>query len=80
MIPTFPNQRRLHCETGVLVNLLEYYGYNISEPMAFGIGGGMYFLYFPWMKLMGFVLPETHQYSASFCSKDAFGLPRKIVR
>lgn len=57
MIPTFPNQRRLHCETGVLVNLLEYYGYNISEPMAFGIGGGMYFLYFPWMKLMGFVLP-----------------------
>ena len=25
--------------------------------MVFGIGGGMYFLYFPWMKLYGFVLP-----------------------
>lgn len=47
----------MHCETGVLVNMLQYYGLEISEPMAFGIGGGMYFLYFPWMKLMGFVLP-----------------------
>ena len=57
MIENYPNERRMHCETGVLVNMLEYYGYNISEPMAFGIGGGMYFLYFPWMKLYGFVLP-----------------------
>lgn len=57
MIENYPNKRRMHCETGVLVNLLEYYGYNISEPMVFGIGGGMYFLYFPWMKLMDFVLP-----------------------
>lgn len=57
MIENYPNERRMHCETGVLVNMLEYYGYNISEPMTFGIGGGMYFLYFPWMKLYGFVLP-----------------------
>lgn len=47
MIENYPNQRRMHCETGVLVNMLEYYGYQVSEPMAFGIGGGMYFLYFP---------------------------------
>lgn len=57
MIENYPNPRRMHCESGVLVNLLEYYGYKISEPMVFGIGGGLYFLYFPWMKLYGFVLP-----------------------
>lgn len=56
MIENYPNQRRMHCETGVMVNLLQYYGYDISEPMVFGIGGGMYFLYFPWMKVQDFVL------------------------
>lgn len=47
MIENYPNKRRMHCETGVLVNMMEYNGYHISEPMAFGIGSGMYFLYFP---------------------------------
>ena len=56
MIENYPNQRRAHCETGVLVNMLEYYGIKISEPMAFGIGGGLYFMYFPWMKVEDFVL------------------------
>lgn len=56
MIENYPNERRMHCESGVMVNMLEYYGYNISEEMVFGIGGGLYFLYFPWMKVQDFVL------------------------
>ena len=56
MVDNFPNKRRMHCETGVMVNMLEYYGYNISEQMVFGIGGGIYFLYFPWMKTLVFIL------------------------
>lgn len=51
MIDSFPNERRMHCETGALVNTMEYYGWNISESMAFGIGSGLYFLYFPWVKV-----------------------------
>lgn len=54
MISNFPNPRRMHCETGVLVNMLEYYGFKISEPMVFGIGGGLYFLFFPWIKINKF--------------------------
>ena len=50
MIENYPNERRMHCESGVLVNMMEYYGYDISEPMVFGIGGGMFFLYFPLLK------------------------------
>lgn len=56
MIENFPNQRRMHCETGTLVNLMEYYGFKISEPMAFGIGSGLYFMYFPWLKVQDFIL------------------------
>lgn len=56
MVDNFPNQRRMHCETGVIVNTLKYYDYDISEQMVFGIGGGMYFLYFPLMKVQEFVL------------------------
>lgn len=56
MIEKYPNPRRMHCETGVLVNMLEYYGVKLSEPMALGIGGGMFFLYFPWLKANGFDL------------------------
>lgn len=56
MIENYPNQRRMHCETGVLVNMLQYHGLEISEPMAFGIGGGLYFMYFSWFKVEDFVL------------------------
>jgi hypothetical protein len=45
MIENYPNPRRKHCETGTFLNMLDYYGYrDISEPMAFGIGSGIYFL------------------------------------
>ena len=50
MIENFPNQRRMHCETGVVVNTMKYYGFDITEQMVFGIGGGMFFLYFPILK------------------------------
>ena len=56
MIENYPNDRRNHCESGTLVNMMKYYGYNISEPMAFGIGGGIYILYFPWLRLKDSVL------------------------
>ncbi len=40
-----------HCESGATSNLLNYYGINMSEPMAFGIGNGLYFSYIPFLKV-----------------------------
>jgi len=40
-----------HCESGVTSNLLHYHGYEISEPMAFGIGAGLFFSYLPFLKM-----------------------------
>lgn len=42
-----------HCESGVTTNLLRHYGLNISEPMAFGIGAGLFFGHLPFLKVSG---------------------------
>jgi len=41
-----------HCESGATSNLFNFYGHKLSEPMAFGIGTGIYFSYLPFLKLM----------------------------
>lgn len=47
----FPHRQFAHCESGVTANLLNYHGFPCSEAMAFGIGGGLFFGYVPFVKL-----------------------------
>lgn len=47
----FQHQQSAHCENGVTANLLRHKNINISEALAFGIGGGLFFGYFPFIKL-----------------------------
>ena len=47
----FPHQQSAHCETGVLSNLLTYHGLKLSEALAFGVGSGLFFGYFPFIRL-----------------------------
>lgn len=47
----FSHRQSAHCESGVTSNLLSHYGINISEAMAFGIGGGLFFGYLPFLKV-----------------------------
>jgi Domain of unknown function (DUF4872)/Butirosin biosynthesis protein H, N-terminal len=47
----FSHRQSAHCESGVTSNLLSHYGVNISEAMAFGIGGGLFFGYLPFLKV-----------------------------
>jgi hypothetical protein len=47
----FPHRQFAHCESGVTANLLNYHGLPCSEAMAFGIGGGLFFAYVPFIKL-----------------------------
>lgn len=42
-----------HCESGVTANLLRHQGIQISEPMAFGIGAGIFFGHLPFVKVSG---------------------------
>lgn len=54
---TFIHFQHAHCESGVTTNLLRHYGINISEPMAFGIGAGLFFAHVPFLKVSG--VPAT---------------------
>ncbi len=47
----FVHRQSAHCETGVLSNLLSHHGLEISEAMVFGIGSGLFFGYFPFIRL-----------------------------
>lgn len=51
MALNFKHNQSAHCENGVISNLLIHKGYNISEPLAFGIGSGLLFVYLPFLKI-----------------------------
>jgi hypothetical protein len=53
----FEHRQSAHCETGVISNLMRHHGLNISEPMALGIGSGLFFSHMPFIKVNG--LPVT---------------------
>jgi hypothetical protein len=47
----FKHQHAAHCESGAIGSLLRHGGINVSEPMTFGIGGGLFFIHVPFMRL-----------------------------
>ena len=51
MIPNFPHRQSAHCESGVAANLMTHHGLPLSEAMAFGIGSGLFFGYFPFVRI-----------------------------
>ena len=53
MIINFEHRSAAHCETGVTSNMLNFYGYQLSESMALGIGEGLTFIYIPFMSYKG---------------------------
>jgi len=49
----FTHYQSAHCESGSTSNLLLHYGIEASEPLVFGIGSGIFFGYFPFIKVQG---------------------------
>lgn len=48
----FQHIQSAHCENGVTTNLLRHIGINqITEPLAFGIGSGLFYIYIPFLKI-----------------------------
>ena len=48
----FKHLQAAHCENGVTVNLLRMAGVDkITEPLAFGIGSGLFYIYIPLLKI-----------------------------
>src|SRR5688572_19959943 len=48
----FVHTQAAHCENGVTTNLLSGAGAtSLTEPLVFGIGSGLFFIYIPFMKV-----------------------------
>jgi hypothetical protein len=56
MSAAFPHRHAAHCESGTVATLLRARGLDLSEPMIFGIAGGLSFIHVPFAKLGGFPL------------------------
>ena len=47
---SFEHLQSAHCENGVTRSLLKNIGISqMTEPLAFGIGAGMFFVYIPFL-------------------------------
>ncbi len=58
----FKHFHSAHCESGVTASLLSHHGLPLSEPMAFGIAAGLFFIHLPVKTLFG--APNTNFRSA----------------
>lgn len=67
MILDFEHRSASHCETGTVANMLNYHGYQLDEPMIFGVGAGIYFVHMPFL---------SHESSLQVCNFRT--LPGKV--
>ena len=52
MLKDFNHIQSAHCENGITTSLLKYHGIDyMNEPLAFGIGSGLFYIHIPFMKL-----------------------------
>ena len=58
----FKHFHSAHCESGVTASLLSHHGLQLSEPMAFGIAAGLFFIHLPVKTVFG--APNTNFRSA----------------
>ena len=68
----FKHMHAAHCESGVTAALLGHAGLELTEPLAFGLGGGLFFAYPPFARVMGMPLISFRSYPGSL-----FGLTCK---
>jgi hypothetical protein len=64
-VAEFRHRHAAHCESGVTAALLGAAGLELSEPMVFGIGGGVLFFYPPFVRVMGMPLISYRSYPGS---------------
>lgn len=54
-----------HCESGVTASLYRDRGLALSEPMVFGVGGGLFFGHFSFVRVMGHPLTTFRSFPGS---------------
>jgi hypothetical protein len=75
----FVHYHAAHCETGVTAALFRDRGLEISEPMIFGIGSGIFFGHFPFIKFVGLPITTYRAQPGAIFRKAAKRLDGKFV-
>jgi hypothetical protein len=66
----FQHFQSAHCESGVTANLLRHQGLPLTEPLAFGIGSGLFFFYLSFIKMGGYPL-TSFRYTPGYIFRRA---------
>ncbi len=54
MVKDYKHIQTAHCENGVITSLLQHQGLDfMTEPLAFGMGAGLFYIHIPYMKVNG---------------------------
>ncbi len=80
MLTSFDHVHAAHCESGAFAALLRHEGVRLSEPMVFGIGSGLFFLFLPFMKLYGAPLVAYRDMPNAIIARCAKRLGVRIAR
>ncbi|MEE4257245.1 MAG: BtrH N-terminal domain-containing protein [Bacteroidales bacterium] len=76
----FTHRQSAHCENGVTSNLLNFHGIDLSEPMVFGLGAGLFFSYMPFYKLNGLPVISFRPYPGWIFNRVCRKLGIKLQR
>jgi hypothetical protein len=74
LLINFPYTQSAHCESGAAASLLNWHGIRLSEAMTFGIGGGLFFGYFPFIRINSLPL-VTYRAAAGHILKQFARIP-----
>jgi hypothetical protein len=80
MAINFTHKQSAHCESGVISNLMRFHGLDFDEPMAFGIGSGLFFSYMPFVKLNGIPVASYRIWPGHIFKKFSNRIGVKIER
>jgi Butirosin biosynthesis protein H, N-terminal/Domain of unknown function (DUF4872) len=70
-----------HCENGVTTNLLKHAGIQqITEPLAFGIGSGIFYIHIPFLKISNGPAISFRSLPGSIFSRTCKALDISVVR
>jgi hypothetical protein len=76
----FKHHQAAHCENGVASNLMKFNGLQLSEPMVFGLGSGIFYVYIPFLMVNQAPAISYRPMPGSIFSKAAKRLGLKIKR
>lgn len=80
MINDYQHRQAAHCENGTTANLLRFNKLELSEPMIFGIGSGLFFSHMPFYIVNGLPVTSFRPYPGQIFNRVTRLLGIKIKR